>query len=143
MFLKPWEKSADEIAKVPSDPEMARDMLDMARVRIRALSVLEDGGGLLSIRAECYYEIIKECLVALMVLDGYKTLSHEVLIGYMAKFLPEFSTQDVQLVDKLRMMRNRALYRGVFIPADFMIREEPNLRRIMDVLLSLLEEAAG
>ncbi len=38
-----------------------------------------------------YYEIIKELLTALLLLDGYKTLSHKDLIDYIEKNYKEFS----------------------------------------------------
>jgi len=85
--MKPWRESQEEIRKVKPDKEMAKSMLKMIEVRIRELE-LKDRKEFSSLIVEDYYEIIKEAIAALMAVDGYKTLSHEVLIGYMKEFFP-------------------------------------------------------
>ena len=104
--MKLWDKSQGEIRRVRPDREMAASILKMIDVRIRALNVL-DKREFSSRIAEGYYEIVKEALTALMALDGYKTLSHEVLIGYLKEFFPEFTEHEVMLADRLRQMRNK------------------------------------
>jgi len=83
----------------------------MIETRMRMMEVVsrEDFASLV---VEGYYEVVKETLTALMALDGYKTLSYEVLVGYLKEFFPQFSESEVLLVDRLRQLRNRISYMG-------------------------------
>jgi hypothetical protein len=99
--MRTWKESQGEVRRVRPDKEMARSMLKMIEVRMRMMESVsrEDFASLV---AEGYYEVIKETVTALMALDGYKTLSHEVLVGYLKEFFPQFSESEVLLVDRLR-----------------------------------------
>ena len=74
--MKYWKESQDEVRKVGSDREMARSLLKMIEIRMKALESL-DRKEFSSLVVEGYYEIIKEAITALMAIDGYKTLSHD------------------------------------------------------------------
>ena len=77
-----------------ADKEMAKSILKMVDVRLEALDLeLEKTDQFASLVVEDYYEIIKEIITALMAVDGYKTLSHEVLIGYLNEFYPSSLAQ--------------------------------------------------
>lgn len=93
-----------------------------------------------SLVVESYYEIIKEAITALMAIDGYKTLSHEVLIGYLKEFFPEFVDNEILFADELRKLRNNVAYKGFFVPADFVTRNESRIRAIVLKLLQILKE---
>jgi hypothetical protein len=95
-----------------------------------------------SLVVEDYYEIIKEILTALMAIDGYKTLSHEVLIGYLKEFYPEFSDAEIILADELRRLRNRISYGGFFITPDFVERRISEMDALTQKLLGVLQKKA-
>jgi hypothetical protein len=93
-----------------------------------------------SLVVEDYYEIIKEAITALMAIEGYKTLSHKALISYLREFFPQFSYSEIFLIDELRKLRNKIAYKGFFITQDFLMRNEENIRKIIDKLLNILED---
>lgn len=137
--MKKWEESQDEVRKVRPDKEMARSMSKMIDIRMQALD-LKDNGKFASLVVEDYYEIIKEAATALMALDGYKTLSHEVLIGYLEESVPQLSEDEILLADQLRKLRNKIAYKGFFVPPDYLERNGKRIRKLVLKLVNVLEE---
>lgn len=137
--MKTWQESQDEVRKVKSDKEMAKSILKMIETRLKVLK-LKNKKEFASLIVEDYYEIIKEALTALMAIDGYKTLSHEVLIGYLKEFFPQFSEFDIKLADNLRQLRNKIAYKGFFINPDFVERNEAKMKEIVSRLIGILKE---
>ena len=84
--------------------------------------------------------MIKEAVTALMATDGYKTLSHEVLIGYLKEFYPRLSEAEIALTDQLRVLKNKIAYKGFFIGPDFLKRNEARIRAIVSKIKRILEE---
>ncbi len=134
--MKEWKDSQSEVSKVKRDSEMARSILKMVRVRIRANERLE-GDDFASLKLESYYEIIKEIITALMALDGYKTLSHEVLIGYLREFHSELH-DDIYFIDNIRKLRHKISYKGFFINRDYLERDEWRIKEIIRKLEKML-----
>ena len=96
-----------------------------------------------SLVAEGYYEIVKEALTALMTLDGYKTLSHEVLIGYLKEFFPKFTEHEIMLADRLRQVRNKIAYKGFFVAPEFIERNEKDIKEFVVKLVEILKKKLG
>jgi len=118
---------------------MARAMLKMIETRMKALE-LKDREEFASLVVEDYYEILKEAITALMAVDGYKTLSHEVLIGYLKEFFPQFSEEEILLSDQLRQLRNKIAYKGFFVNPNFLERNEAKIKGIVLKAKKILEE---
>ncbi len=136
--MKIWEEAQDEIRKVRPDNEMARSILKMIKIRLKEVET-KDRVKFTSLVVEDYYEIIKEGITALMAIDGYKTLSHEVLVGYLKKSFPQFSDSEIFLIDQLRQLRNKIAYKGFFVNPDFLIRNEKRIQEIIAKFLQFLE----
>jgi len=131
--MLPWDESSDKVSKIRPDNEKAKALLKMTELHERRaqLTPLPDMATLL---VEEYYEIVKELITAIMSCDGWKTTSHELLVGYLAKSYPEFSSAEVALIDQLRQMRNDIDYRGVMINPEYIDR---NKAAILDVITKL------
>lgn len=128
-----WDETSDKVTKKRPDNEKAKALLKMTELHERRakMTPLPDMATLL---VEEYYEIIKELITALMSCDGWKTTSHELLVGYLAKFYPEFSSAEIALIDQLRQIRNDIDYRGVMINPEYV---ERNKTTILDVIAKL------
>lgn len=87
-----------------------------------------------------YYEIIKELITAILLLDGYKTLSHKDLIDYLQKKYSEFSTGEISVLDDLRILRNRVAYDGFFIEISYLDRNEILFKTIIQKLKILIDK---
>ncbi|MFC1691549.1 hypothetical protein ACFL0W_05205 [Nanoarchaeota archaeon] len=123
----------DEVSVKSPDQERASALLKMALLREKSFTLLSDKE-FTSLVVEGYYEIIKELITALMSVKGFKTLSHSLLIGFLAKFYPEFSMAELHLIDQLRVMRNDIGYRGKAVNPDFLERNKANIDKILPKL---------
>jgi hypothetical protein len=137
--MKLWKDSQEEVKRIAPDRQMAKAILKMIEVRMKALSLV-DRKEFASLVVEDYYEITKEAITALMALDGYKTLSHEVLVAYLKEFYPQFSESEILLVDQLRQLRNKIAYKGFFITHDFLERTEARMKSIVSKIKRILED---
>ncbi len=137
--MKSWNESQEDVRKVKPDRELAKSIYKMIEVRIKALDQL-DRKEFASLVVEGYYEIIKETVTALMSIDGYKTLSHEVLIGYLQEFYPQCSESEIIFADQLRQLRNKIAYKGFFVQYDYIERNEARIKGIVSKLLGILKE---
>lgn len=138
-----WKESKEEVRKIKPDRQMASAIFRMIEVRMKALEELKGRPEFASLVVEDYYEIIKEALTALMAIDGYKTLSPEVLISYLKEFYPQFSDAEILLADNLRKTRNKIAYKGFFVPPDFVERNDEKMRELALKTITVLKEKLG
>ena len=131
--MEQWDESSDKVEKQRPDLEKARGLLKLVELRELKLPGF-DLPTFATLLTEAYYEVIKELITGIMTVDGWKTISHELLIGYLAKSCLEYSPAEIALIDQLRRMRNDIAYRGVMIPPEFLDR---NQKRILSVISKL------
>ncbi len=131
--MLPWDESSEKVSKIRPDNEKAKALLKMTELHEKRAQItpLPDMATLL---VEEYYEIVKELITAITSCDGWKTTSHELLVGYLAKFYREFTTAEIALIDQLRQMRNDIDYRGIMINPEYV---ERNQVAIIDVIAKL------
>ena len=127
-----WDKYSEKVTKISPDREKARSLLQLAELREKDLAIKSKEFATLIL--EGYYEIIKELITAIMGIDGYKTVSHELLVSYLAEFYRDFSSAEVQLIDQLRKLRNDIDYRGVMISPDYVTRNKEFILQIISKL---------
>ncbi|GIU68251.1 MAG: hypothetical protein KatS3mg001_101 [Candidatus Pacearchaeota archaeon] len=126
-----------EIFKISKDKERAKDLFKMAKDRLEIIKILPRDKPYKFI--EEYYEIIKELLTAVMYSDGYKTLSHVKLLDY---FVENYEIDDsyAKLIDNLRKFRNDIVYYGKKITEDFLVNNENDIKKIIDMLIKFVEK---
>lgn len=130
--MQEWDESSDQVTKLTSDKEKAKALLRLVELREKDLSA--KGEEFATLIVEQYYEVVKELATAIMSIDGYKTLSHELLVGYIAKFYKEFTQSEVYLMDQLRKTRNDIAYRGVLIKPEYLKRNKVSVLEIISKL---------
>lgn len=131
--MLPWDEKSDEVNKIRADNEKAKALLKMTELH-EERAKLTSMPHMATLLVEEYYEIVKELITAIMSCDGWKTTSHELLVGYLAKFYPELSSAEILLIDQLRQMRNDIDYRGVMINPEYV---ERNQTAILSVITKL------
>jgi len=92
-----------------------------------------------SIIAEDYYEIIKELLTALLLLNGKKSDNHECLITFFKKIYPEKEYETI-VIYELKRIRNAIDYEGIFVREDYVERNKLEFLHIIDFLNKEIEE---
>ena len=128
----------DEIFRVYPDREKARSILKMVETRLEMIKTL-DAGRFASLIVEEYYDVIKELITAILLLDGFKTLSHVALIEYMRKNKRGLPEHGISLIDELRAIRNRITYDGFFVREDYLGRKRKGIALVIGKLKSLAE----
>ncbi len=101
------------LLKIVPDKEKAKSMLNLIKNREDFLSSI-DIERFPTIAAETYYEIIKELIATLLLLDGFKTTgeyAHKELIDYLTNY-SDFSEEEKELMNDLRIKRNKSSYEG-------------------------------
>jgi hypothetical protein len=127
-----------ELIKITPDKEKARSIVKMVSLIKERIKIQERDKMAALIIAD-YYEIIKELITAILLIDGYKTLSHKDLIDYLKEKYKEFSIHEISVLDDLRVLRNRIAYEGFFIEPSYLERNEPLFKEIIRKLENLIE----
>ncbi|MCD6589709.1 hypothetical protein J7K74_00800 [Candidatus Woesearchaeota archaeon] len=127
------------LIKITPDKERARSILKMVNL-IEERIKIQDKESMTALIISDYYEIIKELLTALLLIDGYKTLSHKELIEYVERNYKEFTRYEISLMDNLRTLRNRVVYEGLFIEKSYLDRNEDSVKRIIKKLKGLINK---
>ena len=128
----------EEVFRISKDKERAKDLFEMARERLELLGLIPKDKAYKII--EEYYEIIKELFTAIMYNDGYKTLSHVKLIEYFSSKYRKLDEKQIKLVDTLRKFRIGIVYYGRKISQEFLINNEDEIKRIVAILMKLVED---
>ena len=133
--MQEWDESSDQVSKLTPDKEKAKALLQLVELREKDLKTKSEEFTTLII--EGYYELVKELITAIMSTDGYKTTSHELLVGYIASFHKEFPPSEIHLIDQLRKTKNDIAYRGVMIQPEYLKRNKEKILTIISKLKQL------
>lgn len=87
---------------------------------------------------EGHYEIIKELVVAILVLDGWKSDNHDCLFQYLFEKKKELDL-DWEYLSELRRLRNRIDYEGAKISSDLWEKNELHLKLLTQALINYLK----
>ena len=136
--MQKWDKDSDKVSKITSDPEKARALMQM--VELREKDLLTKNEEFVTLIIEGYYEIIKELITGIMAVDGYKTVSHELLVGYAAQFCLDLSAAEIYLIDQLRKTRNDIDYRGLMISPEYLHRNKEAMLKVIQTLKIVLNK---
>jgi len=131
-----------ELIKITPDKERAKNLLKMISL-IEERVKIQDKAKMASLILSDYYEIIKELITAVLLIDGYKTLSHKDLVDYVKENYKNFSQQEIAVLDNLRVLRNKIAYEGYQIENSYLSRNEPLFKTIIEKLKLILKERVG
>jgi hypothetical protein len=126
-----------DLIKITPNKERAISILKMISLleeRIKSQDKLKMAALIVS----DYYEIIKELITAILLINGYKTLSHIDLIDYLREKYPQFNAEEISILDDLRILRNRITYEGFLIELSYLKRNEFLFKDIIDKLKGIL-----
>jgi len=126
-----------DLIKMTPDKEKARSILNMVNL-IEERIKIQDKNKMSALIITDYYEIIKELITAILLIEGYKTLSHIELIRYIENNRKEFTEEDISVLDNLRILRNRVTYEGFFINTSYLERNEISFKEMIKKLKNLI-----
>ena len=90
-----------------------------------------------------YYDIIRELISVILLLDGYKTYgegAHKKLIEYLQTNCKEFNEYEILLIDDLRIIRNKIAYDGFFVNKDYIERKMEDIQKIIGKLKEIIRK---
>lgn len=131
-----------DLIKITPDKEKARSILKMTCL-IEERIKTQDRERMAALIITDYYEIIKELITAILLIDGYKTLSHKDLIDYLKEKYSEFKAYETSVLDDLRVLRNRVTYEGFLVDLSYLDRNEPLFKFIIKKLRDLIKGKLG
>jgi len=129
-----------DLIKITPDNERAKNILKMISL-IEERIEKQDKIKFSSLIIADYYEVIKELITAVLLADGYKTLSHKDLIDYLKENYHEFNSYDLSVIDSIRVLRNRIAYEGFFIENSYLSRNEDSFKKIIQKLKILINKS--
>ncbi|HJX50724.1 MAG TPA: hypothetical protein VJ438_04645 [Candidatus Nanoarchaeia archaeon] len=128
-----------DLIKITPDKERARSIINMVSL-VEERIKLQDKQRMSALIIADYYEIIKELITAVLLIDGYKTLSHKDLIDYLKENYSEFNLQEVSILDNLRILRNRITYEGFLVEPIYLDRNETIFKQLISKLKKLISQ---
>ena len=126
-----------DLIKITPDKEKAKSILRMVSLLEERIKN-QNRNKMFSLIISDYYEIIKELITCILLLDGWKTLSHKDLIDYLKENYKEFSKYEISIIDDLRTIRNKITYEGFFASFEYLERNEQNFKQMVNKLKNLI-----
>ena len=130
------------LIRVTPNKEKAKSILKMVETTLEMIKDININKFPSNISKE-YYDIIRELISVVLLLDGYKVYgegAHKRLIDYLEKNYKEFQGYEIYLIDELRVIRNKISYNGFFVESDYIKRKLKNIKEIIDKLKGIIKE---
>lgn len=131
-----WFECKKFIRDVEPDPEKIDALKQTAELRLNYLKSQRVNKDNVSFIIEGYYEVIKELLTALLLLNGLRSANHQCLISFFYKNYPEYEAE-TYLISQLCYLRNRLEYYGEAIDFGFYDKNKIELDHIIKILKEL------
>lgn len=130
------------LIKTEIDINKIKSVLRMVRLTIKMVESIDHETFTSNVTKE-YYEIIREMMSALLLLDGFRTLGegvHKEIIEYISNNYQEFTAKELETIDDMRITRNKIAYDGFFVTPDYLRRNKELIFGIINKLNIILEK---
>ena len=125
------------------DKNMAKELLNLTQHRQNFWEELEKSEypkKYPSLFLEGYYEIVKELLTAILLLDGWKSTNHECMFAYIKENYKNKLEMDTDFLLELKDLRNNIDYRGVMVSFEKWNNAKLRIKTEIKVLRDYLNE---
>ncbi len=124
------------LIKTAPDREKAKSILKMVETTLEMIETV-DSKKFTSHVVKDYYEVLRELITVILLLDGYKTQgegAHKKLIEYLEKNYGDFRGHEISLIDDLSVVRNKIAYNGFFVQDDYLERKRKDILVLIEKL---------
>ena len=131
----------DGFRRITPDEVRARSILKMVDTTMEMIDTLDTERFPSNVIKE-YYDVIRELLSVILLLDGYKTYgdgAHKRLIDYIKANYGNLTEHECIIIDDLRITRNRIAYDGFFIDKDYLVRKKKAIQSIVQKLREMID----
>jgi len=128
------------LIKITPNKEKAQSILKMADITLEMIKGIDATKFSSNVTKE-YYDVMRELISIILLLDGYKTYgegAHKTLIEYLQLNYKEFNEYEISLIDDLRVKRNKIAYDGFFVGEDYIERKIKDIQNIMTKLKKII-----
>lgn len=130
------------LIKITPDKEKAKSILKMVESTLGMIKTIDKSEFPSNITKE-YYEVIRELISVIMLLDGYKTVgegAHKRMIEYLEYNYKNFSKSEIFLIDDLRVIRNKIAYDGFFVKKNYVDRKLKEIQKVIKKLKQVINK---
>ena len=130
------------LIKITPNKEKAQSILKMVDTTINMIDSIDVAKFSSNITKE-YYDVIRELISVILLVDGYKTYgegAHKKLIDYVESNYKEFNEYEISLIDNLRITRNKITYDGFFVEKDYIDRKIKDIQEIIAKLKDIIKK---
>lgn len=121
------------LIKITPNKEKAKSILKMVDTTLDMIKNINKNKFPSNIIKE-YYDVIRELISVILLLDGYKTSgegAHKKLVEYLESNYKQFNNHEISIIDDLRIIRNKIAYDGFFVNGDYLERRVRNIEEIV------------
>jgi hypothetical protein len=132
----------DDLVRLTPNKEKARSILRMVETTLEMIKQIDKRKFPSNIAKE-YYEVIREMISILLLLDGFKAYgegAHKKQIDYLELRYKSFSKSEIILIDDLRIVRNKIAYDGFFVKESYINRKLPDLLNLIGKLRDIIDK---
>ncbi len=133
------------LIKITPNKEKAQSILKMVETTIEMIKYIDIDKFSSNVVKE-YYDVIRELLSVILLLDGYKTYgegAHKNLIDYVRSNYKEFDEYEINLIDELRIKRNKIAYDGFFIENDYIKRKIKDISEVIKKIKNIIDKKSN
>ena len=130
------------LIKITPNKEKAQSILKMVDTTTEMIKVIDVAKFSSNVTKE-YYDVIRELISVILLLDGYKTYgegAHKKLVEYIQSNYKEFNEYEVSLIDDLRIKRNKIAYNGFFVEQGYIERKIKDIQELIGKLKELIKK---
>ncbi|MBR9699927.1 hypothetical protein GOV09_05710 [Candidatus Woesearchaeota archaeon] len=131
-----------ELVRITPDREKARAIMKMVSSTLSMIAQL-DISQFPSHATKEYYDVIRELISVIILLDGYKARgegAHKKQIEYLDQHYKEIDKSEIVFTDELRVIRNRISYEGFFVKEGYIKRNKKVITNFIMKLKSIIQK---
>ncbi len=132
----------DNLIRITIDTEKAKSILKMVETSLEMIKEINLSKFPSNVTKE-YYDVIRELMSTAVLLEGYKTYgegAHKALIDYIASHYKEFDSDEIAMLDDLRIKRNKICYDGFFVEEDYIKGRLERIQKIISKLRAIINK---
>ena len=132
----------EELIRVTPNKEKAESILKMVDTTLEMIKHIDKNKFPSNVTKE-YYEVVRELVSIVLLLDGYKAVgegAHKKQIEYLEANYKEFSKAEIVIIDDLRITRNKIAYDGFFVKESYIERKLEDIQKIIERLKGVINK---
>ena len=130
------------LIKVNPDKEKVKSIMNMVETTLERINATNYEIFASNVTKD-YYDIIRELISVIMLLDGYRAYgdyAHREMIDYLEKNYKRFKRREILFINDLRIIRNKIAYDGFFVKVDFLKRNTEKINSIINKLEKAIKQ---